>query len=91
MSNSTQLSDGSTTPMLDHAAESTDHAFGAAQRSISALRDGTQNLMGRAQHASDSTVTYIKGEPVKSMLMAAAAGATLMALVGLLTRSRDRS
>jgi ElaB/YqjD/DUF883 family membrane-anchored ribosome-binding protein len=89
MSNPTNTADYSASP-LDHAAQSTDAAFGAAQRSVAALRDGTQHLVDRAQHASDSTVTYIKGEPVKAMLIAAAAGATLMALVGLLTRSRDR-
>jgi ElaB/YqjD/DUF883 family membrane-anchored ribosome-binding protein len=39
----------------------------------------------------DSTALYIKDEPLKAMLIAAAAGAALMALVGLLARSRDRA
>jgi ElaB/YqjD/DUF883 family membrane-anchored ribosome-binding protein len=47
-------------------------------------------MIDRAQMASDATVGYIKDEPVKSMLMAAAAGAVLMGLVGLLTRTRTQ-
>jgi ElaB/YqjD/DUF883 family membrane-anchored ribosome-binding protein len=78
-------------PIIDQAAASTDHALGVAQRSVAAVRDGTQHLLDRAHHASDTTVTYIKGEPVKAMLIAAAAGAALMALAGLLTRSHDHS
>jgi hypothetical protein len=34
-------------------------------------------------------VGYIKDEPVKAMLIAAATGAALMALVGLVSRSRS--
>ena len=61
-----------------------------AQRSMDALRDGSQHLRERALHASDATRGYVKDEPVKSMLMAAAAGATLMALLGLVLNSRRR-
>lgn len=43
------------------------------------------------EHASDTTVNYIREEPVKAVLMAAATGAALMALVSLVARSRDRS
>lgn len=81
--------------LLDRAAAATDlateQAVGAAHRGVAAVRNGSQHMLDRAHQASDSTVTYIKDEPVKAMLIAAAAGATLMALVGLLTRSRDRS
>ena len=37
--------------------------------------------------AQDTTVGYIKDEPVKSMLIAAATGAALMALVSMMSRS----
>jgi len=81
-------------PLIDRAAAAADaathQAANAAQRSVTALRDSSQRLLDRAHHAQETTVTYIRGEPVKAMLIAAAAGATLMALVGLLTRSRDR-
>jgi ElaB/YqjD/DUF883 family membrane-anchored ribosome-binding protein len=39
--------------------------------------------------ATDSTVNYIKDEPLKAMLIAAATGAALMALMALLNRSRQ--
>ena len=59
-----------------------------AQRGMDAVRDTSQELRDKALRASDQTVGYIKGEPVKAMLIAAAAGATLMALLSLMTRSR---
>jgi ElaB/YqjD/DUF883 family membrane-anchored ribosome-binding protein len=40
----------------------------------------------QAMRASDGTLNYIKDEPVKAMLIAAAAGAALMALLGLLRK-----
>lgn len=77
---------------IDRAAAAADEvsakALGAAQRGVSALRDTSQHVLDRAHRASESTATYIRGEPVKSMLLAAAAGATLMALMSLMTRSR---
>jgi ElaB/YqjD/DUF883 family membrane-anchored ribosome-binding protein len=81
--------------LIDQAAIATDdataHAYGAAQRSVAAVRNSSQQLLDRAQQASDSTVAYIKDEPVKSMLIAAAAGAALAALVSLLTRPHPRA
>jgi ElaB/YqjD/DUF883 family membrane-anchored ribosome-binding protein len=61
----------------------------AARRSVEAMRDTSAQLRGRALKASDSTVGYIKEEPVKAMLIAAATGAVLMALVSLFSRSRS--
>jgi len=52
----------------------------AARRSVDAVRE-------RAAHASDVTTGYIKDEPLKAVVIAAAAGALLMALLSL-TRSR---
>ena len=59
----------------------------AARRGVDAVRDTSAQLRERAVKASDSTVGYIKDEPVKAMLIAAATGAALMALVSLITRS----
>ena len=77
---------------IDRAAAAADlageQALGAAHRGVSALRDTSQQLADRAHRASESTVTYIRDEPVKALLIAAAAGATLMALMNLATRSR---
>ena len=54
-----------------------------------AMRNGSQHLREKAVQASDSTIGYIKDEPVKAMLIAAATGAALMAMLSLLTRRRD--
>jgi ElaB/YqjD/DUF883 family membrane-anchored ribosome-binding protein len=89
------MSNATSNHLIDRAAAATDlateQAIGAAQRGVAAVRSGSQQMLDRAHQASDNTVTYIKGEPVKAMLIAAAAGATLMALVGLLTRTRERN
>jgi len=73
------------------ALNRTSEQIGAlAQRGVDAVRGTSQQLRDSAQRASDTTVGYIKDEPVKAMLIAAATGAALMALIGLMTRSRDR-
>lgn len=89
------MSNETSNSILARAATATDlateQAIGAAQRGVAAVRNSSQHMVDRAHQASDSTVAYIKDEPVKSMLIAAAAGATLMALVSLLTRSHNRN
>ena len=74
-------------PMIDRASEK---AAALAKRGANALRDTTQQLRDQALKASDTTVMYIKDEPLKSMLIAAATGAALMALIAMLGRSRYR-
>jgi len=64
-------------------------AEAAARRGADMVRDTSAQLRERATAAQDTTVSYIREEPVKAMLIAAATGAALMALVGLLTRSRN--
>lgn len=61
----------------------------AARRGVEAVRDTSAQLRDKAQQASDTTVSYIKDEPVKAMLIAAATGAALMALISLIGRSRN--
>jgi len=72
-------------PLINRAGE---QASALAQRGVNAVRDTSQHLRDTAQRATDGTVMYIKDEPLKSMLIAAATGAALMALVGMLSRSR---
>jgi ElaB/YqjD/DUF883 family membrane-anchored ribosome-binding protein len=43
----------------------------------------------RALQASNRAATYARDEPMKSLLIAAAAGALLMGLVSLVVRSND--
>jgi ElaB/YqjD/DUF883 family membrane-anchored ribosome-binding protein len=74
-------------PMLRSATE---QASAMAHRGVDAMRDGTVQMRDAAQRAGEDTVSYIKGEPVKSMLIAAATGAALMAMVSLMSSSRSR-
>ena len=76
-----------TVPMMERASA---QASAMAHRGIDSVRDGSHQLRVKAEHASGTTVAYIKDEPVKAVLIAAATGAVLMALVSLVTRSRDR-
>lgn len=72
-------------PMINKATE---QATAFAQRSMDAVRQTSQQLRDKAMHASDTTASYIRNDPIKSVLIAAATGAALMALVSLLSRSR---
>lgn len=76
------------TPLLNRATE---QASALMQRGVDSVRDTSQQLRDKALRASDNTVNYVKDEPVKAMLIAAATGAALMALISLMSHSRDRS
>lgn len=65
-------------------------AEAAARRGADMVKETSAQLRDKALRAQDSTVGYIKDEPVKSMLIAAATGAALMALVSLASRSHRR-
>jgi ElaB/YqjD/DUF883 family membrane-anchored ribosome-binding protein len=72
-------------PMLSRAGE---QASALAHRGMDAVRNGTHQVREKAVHATDVTSEYIRHDPIKSVLIAAAAGAALMALVSLVSRSR---
>lgn len=72
-------------PLLNRASE---QAAAIAHRGIDAVRNGSQQVRDKAVHATDVTAGYIKNDPIKAVLIAAATGAALMALVSLLSRSR---
>ena len=76
-----------TAPMLERASE---QVSAMAHRGMDSVRETSHQLRVKAEHASESTVNYIREEPVKAVLIAAATGAALMALVTLVARSRDR-
>jgi len=71
-------------PLLERAGE---RASALAQRGVDAVRDRSLQVRDQALRASDGTLNYIKDEPVKAVLIAAAVGAALMALMGLLRKS----
>jgi ElaB/YqjD/DUF883 family membrane-anchored ribosome-binding protein len=73
-------------PLLNRAAES---ANAYLQQGLDAVHGGSDKVRAQARSASTRTVNYIKDEPVKSILIAAAAGAVLTALVQIASRSRD--
>ena len=75
--------------LIDQATNSAENALGATHRGIQAVRESSKQLIAKAQQASDTTTDYIKQEPVKAVLIAAATGAALMGLVALLARRRD--
>jgi len=64
-----------------------DKAVSTAYRGADAVMDQSAKLKQKAVVAQDNTVGYIREEPMKSMLMAAATGAMLMAVFTLMTRS----
>ena len=61
-----------------------------ARRGLDALRDTSHDLRQRAERVSHQTESYIQDRPMKSVLIAAAAGAALTALVAMLAASRRR-
>ena len=61
-------------PLLNRVST---QAEAAARRGIEAVRDSSQQLREKAMRASDSAVGYVKDEPIKAMLIAAATGAAL--------------
>ena len=52
-------------------------------------REMAEQVRQRALQASDRAKAYARDEPMKSLLIAAAAGAVLMGLVSLMVRSDD--
>jgi ElaB/YqjD/DUF883 family membrane-anchored ribosome-binding protein len=65
------------------------HAESMAHRGAQALLRGSAQLQAGAQQVSHQATAYIQREPVKAVLMAAAGGAVLMALMALVSRSRS--
>ena len=61
-----------------------------AHRGVDRVRDTSHHLRERAQQASDQTVNYIRDDPVKAILIAAAAAAAVMAVLNLFSHARGR-
>ena len=73
-------------PVIDRLSS---QVTAAARRSVDAMRDSSSQLRGQAMNVADLTARNIRDEPFKAVLIAAATGAALMALVTLLSRSRN--
>jgi len=80
--------------LMEQAAHSADAAIHDTQRMANQAMEGMSHSLQSAgkqvrvgaQQASDTTIAYIRDEPVKSMLIAAATGAALVALARLISR-----
>lgn len=66
-----------------------DQAATLAQRGLDSVLDGSRRVRDRALDTTEHTVDYIRAEPVKAVLIAAATGAALMA-VGQMMASHSR-
>ena len=80
--------------LIAQATHSADAALQGTQRLATQAMDGvshslqvaSKQVRESANLASDKTIAYIRDEPVKSMLIAAATGAALVALARLVGR-----
>jgi ElaB/YqjD/DUF883 family membrane-anchored ribosome-binding protein len=77
-------SDSASAPLLQQASES---ASRLAQRGLEALHDRSQSLRDSARNVRESTSSYVQNEPLKALLIAGAAGAAVMGLISLLSRT----
>ena len=85
----------STAKFTDGAISKTQHAADAAnaflRSGVDTVLHTSQQLSEGAQSATAKTVHYIQDEPIKAVLIAAATGAALMALVSMMSRSPVRA
>jgi ElaB/YqjD/DUF883 family membrane-anchored ribosome-binding protein len=88
MNPSTLANSGSS--LSDQASMAIDQASDLTHRGVDAVREGVKQVRTKAHSLGDHTVGYIQEEPVKSVLIAAAAGATLMGLLSLIVRGSGR-
>ena len=81
------------TTMLSRAGQLADDAAASVhdltQRSIDRAREMGTTLKARAYTAGNSTVGYMREQPLKSVLIAVAAGAAIAVLARLLSGARD--
>jgi ElaB/YqjD/DUF883 family membrane-anchored ribosome-binding protein len=74
-------------PLVHNVGE---RAGALLQSGVNGVRETSEHLRDTALRASDGTVKYIKEDPIKAILIAAATGAALMALIGLVSRGHSR-
>ncbi len=82
---------------VDQARDTAKAVVQSASNQVNVAADRAKDLWGQSKdrvtettlHAQADAVAYAKNEPLKAMLMAAAVGAALMAVVAMLARSDD--
>jgi len=85
MSDTVESARDRASPLIDRWSSQAENAL---HRSVDALRDTTSQLRDQAAKVSDATAGRVRDEPLKAVLIAAAAGAALMAVIGLISRAR---
>ncbi|HOB92734.1 MAG TPA: hypothetical protein PK306_04125 [Aquabacterium sp.] len=94
-----QAADGALDSLQEKATHLASVAPGTLSRVAAQIDDLTRRGMERAKAATDTakdqaalagdrTVSYIRNEPVRAVLIAAAAGAAVATLIGLLSSNR---
>lgn len=68
----------------------TERAEDYARQGAQWVRDNGDRVRSQVSRASDRTIGYMRDEPLKSVLMAAAAGALLYAVVRLFSDRSER-
>lgn len=86
LSNKVEEATSQVAPLLDRLSA---QAGAATKRAIDAVRESSRQVRHEATRVGDTTVAYVRDEPVKAVLLAAATGALLMGLIGLVRRSRQ--
>lgn len=81
-----QLADGIAHDVMPRVHDAADHAEALMQRGVDAVVQSKHTLQRRGRQAQDATLAYIQREPIKSVLMAAATGAAVMALISAFSR-----
>jgi ElaB/YqjD/DUF883 family membrane-anchored ribosome-binding protein len=72
-------------PLLNGAS---DGVKDFAQHGMDKLRADAQYVQNQAVHMRDEASDYIKNDPLKAMLIAAATGAAIMAIYSMFSRAR---
>lgn len=77
--------------ILAYASEWVSYGRGLAYQVLDQARDVTQRARQQLEDTSCRVRAYVRDEPVKSLLLAAAAGAAVTGLMGWLLRSRRQA
>jgi ElaB/YqjD/DUF883 family membrane-anchored ribosome-binding protein len=84
-------SGSSSDPAVEHARRSLEDVRASAEelkaRGSDAIRSSTARAREAISHTTDQATQYIQQQPLKALLMAAAAGAAIAMLAGLLSKS----
>lgn len=79
------------TPNLSSLSLAANQAEDLARAGMDKARAAGQSVANGATHMREQTMTYVREEPTKSLLMAVAAGAFATLLIGWATRGNRHS